>query len=286
MKATPFLTVIVLTYNTRDLVLQCLSNFYDRAIRLGWQIIVVDNGSTDNTAHALSDRFPGVELFRSERNLGFAGGVNLGLRRTAGQVVVLMNSDVLASAETLKEAAEALLAQPGVGALSPSLWTPEGKPQAFAFGDDQTPWYLFRRGLKALLGLGPMHQWDVRQPVGVDWVSGACMLVRREVIEQVGLLDEQFFLYFEDNDWCLRMRKAGWRVLYDPRFKVTHLGGVSLPQRHRASQIYYQSLLRFTAKHYGALMAGMVWILLAGYRALVKMRRPWVANSDKGRWKQ
>ncbi len=97
------------------------------------------------------------------------------------------------------------------------------------------------------------------------------MLVRREVVEQVGLLDEQFFLYFEDNDWCLRMRKAGWRILYDPRFKVVHLGGASLPQRYQASQIYYQSLIRFTAKHYGPLMAGVVWILLAGYRTLAKM---------------
>ncbi len=271
MKAAPFLTVVVLTYNTRDLVLQCLSNFYDYAIRLGWQIIVVDNGSTDDTARALNEKFPDAELLRSDQNLGFAGGINLGLRRAAGQVIVLMNSDVSASAETLQGAAEALLAQPGVGALSPLLRTPDGKPQAFAFGDDQTPGYLLRRGLKAILGLGPMHQWGVQHPLEVDWISGACMLVRREVIEQVGLLDERFFLYFEDNDWCLRMRKAGWRILYDPRFEVVHLGGASLPQRHQASQVYYQSLIRFTAKHYGPLRAGVVRILLASYRALAKV---------------
>lgn len=271
MTAAPFLTVVVLTYNTRNLVLQCLSNFYDRAICLKWQIVVVDNGSTDDTARALTEKFPAVELLRSERNLGFAGGINLGLRRAVGQVIVLINSDVLASAETLQGAAEALLAQPRVGALSPLLRTPDGKPQAFAFGDDQTPGYLFRRGLKALLGLGPMHQWDVKAPLEVDWVSGACMLVRREVVEQVGLLDDQFFLYFEDNDWCLRIRKAGWRILYDSRFKVIHLGGASLPQRDQANQIYYQSLIRFTTKHYGPLRAGVVRILLASYRALAKV---------------
>jgi Predicted glycosyltransferases len=269
----PFLTILVLTYNTRDLVLQCLENFYDSATRWGWQIIVVDNGSTDNTGLAVIERFPAVKLIRSDQNLGFAAGINLGLREAMGQVIALMNSDVLASADTLKAAAEVLLAQPEVGALSPLLRAPNGKPQAFAFGEDQTPGYLLRRGLKALLGLGPMHRWDVGHPLEVDWISGACMLVRREVVEQVGLLDERFFLYFEDNDWCLRMRRAGWRILYDPRFEVVHLGGASLPQRHRASQIYYQSLIQFTAKHYGPWKAGLLQILVNGYRILQRILR-------------
>ncbi len=264
----PFLTIIVLTYNTRDVVVRCLESFYTHALASGWQVIVVDNGSTDDTVGIVVQQFPNVKIIRSDKNLGFAAGMNLGLKEATGQVIVLMNSDVLASAETLRGAAEALLAQPEVGALSPLLRTPDGKPQAFAFGKDQSPWYLFRRGLKALLGLGPMHRWDVERPLEVDWVSGACMLVRREVVEQVGLLDEQFFLYFEDNDWCLRMRRAGWRILYDPRFEVVHVGGASLPQRDQASQIYYQSLIRFTAKHYGPLKAGIIRALLAGYRAL------------------
>ncbi len=266
----PLLTIIVLAYNNCDLVVQCLGNFYDYAAALEWQVVVVDNGSTNGTASLVVEQFPAVKLIRSDRNLGFAGGMNLGLKEATGRVIVLMNSDVLISAETLQGAAESLLAQPGVGALSPLLRTPDGTPQAFAFGRDQSPWYLFRRGLRALLGLGPMHQWNVTQPLEVDWISGACMLVRREVVGQVGLLDEQFFLYFEDNDWCLRMRKAGWRIFYDPRFEVVHLGGASLPQRDRASQIYYQSLIRFTAKHYGPLKAGMIRVLLAGYRALRK----------------
>lgn len=190
---TPLISIIILTYNTRDLVLRCISAFGGRALDLGWQIIVVDNGSTDGTADAIAEQFPGVELIRSERNLGFAAGNNLGLRHGAGQVIVLMNSDVIASAETIEAATEALLTQPDVGVLSPRLLMPEGSPQAFAFGGDPTLWYLIRRGLKFLTGLGPMHRWDVNHPIDVDWVSGACMLVRREAVEQVGLLDERFF---------------------------------------------------------------------------------------------
>ncbi len=268
----PFLSLVILTYNTRDLVVRCLERLYEQAFSWGWQVIVVDNGSTDDTIAVLSEKFPSATLIRSEKNLGFAGGMNLGLRVAIGRVIVLMNSDVLASAETLKAAAEALLSREQAGALSPLLRMPDGRPQPFAFGKDQSPWYLLARGLKALLGLGPMHRWDVRQPIEVDWISGACMLVRQEVVEQIGLLDKRFFLYFEDNDWCLRMRKAGWRVFYDPRFEVIHLGGASLPQRSRASEIYYRSLILFTAKHYGPVMAWMIRVPLKIYRGLRNRR--------------
>lgn len=266
--STPEVSLIVLTHNTRDLVIQCLDGLYEKVRAWGWQVIVVDNGSTDGTAQALAERFPEVELVRSERNLGFAGGNNLGLRRARGRAIILMNSDVLASAEALRAAAEALLARPDGGALSPRLVTPEGNPQPFAFGRDPTLGYLLARGLRAVLGLGPMHRWEVDHPIEVDWVSGACLVVRREAVEQVGELDERFFLYFEDNDWCLRMRKAGWRVIYDPRFSVVHLGGASLPERSAARRIYYQSLLKFYEKHYGALAVGILKVLLPLYRAL------------------
>lgn len=264
----PYISLIILTYNTCDLVLQCLQEFYDYAVSNGWQIIVVDNGSVDGTDRVVPEGFPAVEFIRSPQNRGFAAGNNLGLRRATGRVIVLMNADIRASADTIKAAADALLSQADIGALSPLLRTPDGRPQAFAYGHDPTLGYLFTRGLKALLGFGPMHRWDVESPIEVDWVSGACMLVRREVVEQIGPLDERFFLYFEDNDWCLRMRKAGWRIMYDPRFEVVHLGGASLPQRHLASQIYHQSLIRFAAKHYGHIAATvfrgslMIYVLL------------------------
>ncbi len=269
---TPMLSIVIVAYNTRDFVLQCLSGLCDPSRERGWQIIVVDNGSGDGTWHAVSERFPEVERIRSERNLGFAGGANLGLRRARGRVIVLMNGDVHASASALEGAARVLLSRPEVGALSPLLRTPDGRPQPFAFGDDQSPGYLLRRGLRALLGRGSMHRWEVEEPIEVAWVSGACMLVRREVIEQVGLLDEGFFLYFEDNDWCLRMRKAGWRIVYDPRFAVVHVGGASASDRRQAREAYDRSLVRFMFKHYGPIAACGVWILRKAYRLLMGVR--------------
>ena len=152
----PLLSLVVLTYNTRDLVVQCLESFYEQAVSWGWQVIVVDNGSTDDTASVLIEKFPGVELIRSEKNLGFAGGMNLGLRVATGRVIVLMNSDVLASAETLKAAAEALLSTEGAGALSPLLRMPDGRPQPFAFGKAQLKVYCGLQNRRS--GFGPGEQ--------------------------------------------------------------------------------------------------------------------------------
>ncbi len=270
---SPTISVVVLTHNTRDLVLQCVAGFYDRALALGWQLIVVDNGSNDDTAHAVAEMFPAVELIRSERNLGFAAGSNLGLRRAVGRVVVLMNSDIIASAETLQALADELLAHPEIGALSPRLLTADGTPQPFAFGSDPKLGYLLRRGLRAVLRRGPMHNWSVDHPIEVDWVSGACLCIRQEVLQQIGLLDERFFLYFEDNDWCLRARQAGWRIVYDPRWQVTHLGGASQPMRQLTSQTYYRSLTVFYAKHYGPTAALLLRLLLPIYSRLMAARR-------------
>lgn len=271
MSSTP-VSVIVLSYNTRELTLACLERFASDARDAGWQVIVVDNGSHDETSSAVRQMFPWVEVVRSEQNRGFAAGNNMGIAQAQGDAIILMNSDVMASFGALAELSNYLNLHPAVGALSPRLLTSEGTPQAFAYGGDPTLTYLLRRGLHRLLMQKPLHDWAVEQPIAVDWASGACLCVRRAVIEQVGLLDEQFFLYFEDNDWCLRMRKAGWSVMYVPTVSVVHLGGRSEPERRTAGRHYRDSLRHFYQKHYSSLanllMAGAVW----GYRALLHLR--------------
>jgi N-acetylglucosaminyl-diphospho-decaprenol L-rhamnosyltransferase len=269
----PPASVIVLTHDTRELTLHCLSSFAPELHRLGWQLVTVDNASSDGTFEAVRARFPFVEVVRSEGNLGFAGGNNLGLRRAAGDVVFLVNSDVLAAAGTLRDLARQFELRPELGAVSAGLRTADGEAQAFAYGNDPTLAYLLRRGARALARRRPLHDWEVNHPLDVEWVSGACMGVRSAAIRQVGLLDERFTLYFEDNDWCLRIRRVGWKVSYDPRFPVTHLGGRSLPQRRAAERLYHQSLVKFYAKHYGALRTLALRCLLAPYRAFIGLRR-------------
>ena len=273
MTSTP-LAVIVLAYNTRDLVAQCLSQFHSPLLERGAQLILVDNASSDGVSQMVAGQFPGVDIVRSEMNRGFAGGNNLGLRQVRADcpAILLLNSDVIAPASTLLGLAEELQRQPDVGALSAGLVTAAGKPQAFAYGNDPTLGYLFRRALHAAARRGPLHHWDVSSPVDTQWVSGACLCVQSAAVRQVGELDERFFLYFEDNDWCRRMRLAGWRIVYDPRYRVTHLGGASQPERRKANALYYRSMVAFYAKHYGPLPALALRAMLAPYRLLTALR--------------
>ncbi len=269
----PLVSIVSLTYNTRELTLRSLASFAPALSQRGWQIMVVDNGSVDGSTEAIRMQFPFIEILRSERNLGFAGGNNLGLRQAAGEIVFLINSDVLAAADTLQALAHQLEVQSAWGIVSAGLRTANGEAQAFAYGDDPTLTYLLRRGSSALLGRGPLHRWDIDQPIEVDWVSGACVAIRSAVVKQVGLLDECFTLYFEDNDWCLRIRQARWKVIYDPRFAVTHLGGQSQPRRRVANRLYYQSMIKFYRKHYGVFRTMLLRGLLFPYRAANAVRR-------------
>jgi N-acetylglucosaminyl-diphospho-decaprenol L-rhamnosyltransferase len=266
-------TIIVLVYNTPDLLLQCLQSFYDTSHIQGWQIIVVDNGSDEDMRPIIGEKFDGVEVIRSERNLGFAAGNNLGLRRAKGEFVILMNSDVIVRAEILGSLTESLRKEPLVAAMSPGLLTAQGKPQEFAFGSENTPGYLIRRGVRSLLGFGPLHDWSTKEPLEVEWVSAACLCVRSKVIHEIGALDERFQLYFEDADWCLRMRAAGWKVVYNPHLQVIHLGGASHTRgpEHR-QDLYYRSLVLFCEKHYGRGCKLLIRALLIVYRILAKVR--------------
>jgi len=268
----PTATVILLNYNTGDLTVQCLERISTDLEAAGWEIIVVDNGSSDHSAETIRARFPHWPVLTTPHNLGFAGGNNLGLRQARGEALILLNSDVIVSAAALVKLVEHLQARPDAGAISPGLRTATGEPQTFAFGDEPTLGYLIERGLRAILRLPAMHDWAVKEPLEAQWVSGACLCVRRAVIQQVGLLDERFFLYFEDIDWCLRMRRAGWRVYYDPTVTATHLGGAAQPQRRLANRIYYDSLMKFYAKHYGPLDSALLRLALWPYQQLARWR--------------
>ena len=264
----PPVSIILLNYNTRDLTLASLARLVPVASRLGWQVIVVDNASTDGSADAVAAAFPTVTLLRLTENRGYAAGNNRGLEVATGKAVILLNSDVLVGVAELQALVDYLDTNPEVGAVSAGLRTATGEAQAFAFGDDPSPFYLLRRGLGRLFRLPALHNWAVTEALAVDWVSGACLCVRREVIEQIGGLDETFFLYFEDVDWCKRMRLVGWRVVYNPLVQVIHLGGQSQPARWVANRHYSESLRYFFHKYYGPVPTGLLSVALTVYTRL------------------
>jgi N-acetylglucosaminyl-diphospho-decaprenol L-rhamnosyltransferase len=156
-------SIVVLSYNTRDLTLEVLARFALDAQVEGWQVILVDNGSTDGTADAVHRDFPSVEVIQSDTNRGYAAGNNLGLTHTTGHIVILLNSDVLVGMDQLRALVAYMDDHPEVGAASAGLCTPTGNPQAFAFGGEPTPCYLLRRGLRRILDLAPLGR---RSPTG------------------------------------------------------------------------------------------------------------------------
>lgn len=241
----------------------------ESAGEIGLDIIVIDNASTDGSPDMVARDFPSVHLIRNTANVGFAAGNNQGIRAAgdAPAYFVLLNSDTIVKPGTLAALARFMDAHPNVGAAAPRLVRPDGTPQPFAFGRDPTLGYLLRRGLSRMMLRRDLHNWSTAKAQRVDWVSGACMVVRRTAVDQVGSLDEDYFMYFEDNDWCLRMRIGGWQVWYVPDYEVIHLGGQSLKHNPAAQQAYYKSLELFYAKHYPKPQQWVLSQLLKVFRA-------------------
>ena len=259
------LSIIIVNWNTCDLLRDCLSSLLDDP-QPGYELIVVDNGSSDDSACMIRHEFPAIQLIENGQNDGYARANNLGIRSSRGRYLLLLNSDTLVPAGALPRLIDFMEQHPEAGACGPRLVRADGKPQSYAFGGDPTLGYLLRRGVSQLLLRRPLHDWAMGATLPVDWVSGACLLARRAAVEQAGLLDERFFMYFEDNDWCLRIRKAGWNVYYCPAAEIMHLGGQSLARNPQAQHAYYQSLAYFYAKHYSSPARWLLKALLPAYR--------------------
>ena len=221
----------------------------------GCERIVVDHGSTDGSLELVRERFPDVRVVEQE-NRGMGAGNNAGMRVASGRWFLLLNSDAWLAAEAVERLVEFGKAQPRAAVIGPRLRNPDGTLQRSvrAF---PTPWrlateYFFIRKLAPRSNLlNPLYQgaFEHNAVSPVDWVSGACLFVRREATEEVGFFDEDFFLFSEETDWCYRFRTAGWQVLFFPGAECTHVGGASHGGGHYRENL--RGHLRFLAKHHG-----------------------------------
>jgi N-acetylglucosaminyl-diphospho-decaprenol L-rhamnosyltransferase len=243
------ISVVVVTYDALPWIEQCLES-----VR-GVPTVVVDNGSTDGTVGFVLERFPDVQLIESE-NLGLAAGWNTGIRETKSRYVLLLNADAWLVDDALERLVEFADSRPNAAFVGPRLWNPDGTLQRSVRGFP-TLWrlateYLFLRklapdssALNAFYAGGFDHD-EVRE---VESVMGACMLVRREAVAEVGFADERFFLFSEETDWQYRLRQAGWEVVFFPGAECVHVRGAS-----HAGRLYRENLrghLRFFWKHRG-----------------------------------
>lgn len=257
----PDLSVCIVSYRCRDTLLGALAamgelpEFTETAI----ETIVVDNGSADGTAEAVRDRFPGVRLAALGRNLGFARAANIALLGARSRNVLLLNPDVRVTGDTLARAVRFLDSHPDVGVLSIRLRYPDGRvqgtcghfPDAFAVAArslgvhgllTRLPGFRAREGLPYFCFPGSLHD--------VDLVLGAFLMVRRDTLERVGVLDESYFLYGEDLDWCRRARALGIRIVYDPSLEAVHAQGSSAAKAPVTSlRHFHRSAVRYFEEH-------------------------------------
>jgi GT2 family glycosyltransferase len=254
--ATPTLAIVIVSYNTREELAGCLASIAAAPPALPHDIVVVDNASTDGTAEAVRTGWPGVRVLPQQRNLGFSAANNVGIRASSGDLVLLLNSDTLVPPGAIDTLAARLLAHAGAAAAGPRLTDAGGRVE-LSFGPMISPFGELRQKVLMALhhrGCPPVSRWVARATSAerlVDWVSGAALLVRRADAEAVGLLDERYFLYTEDVDFCAALRARGRAILFTPAATVTHLRGRSratVPGRMGAA--YRRSQLAFYQKHH------------------------------------
>jgi N-acetylglucosaminyl-diphospho-decaprenol L-rhamnosyltransferase len=241
--------VVVLTYNGLPWVERALDS-----VR-GHETVVVDHGSTDGTLALVRERFPEVRIVE-QANLGFGGGNNRGLRETEAPLVCLLNSDAWFTGDGLDRLVAVAEAHPAAALVGPRLRNPDGSLQRSVRGFP-TLWglateYLFLRKLAPRSrALNPLYagEFDHETEREADYLYGACLLVRRAAAEEVGGLDEDFFMFSEEVDWAYRFRQAGWKVLFTPAAEVVHVGGASHGGRLFRENV--RGHLRFLAKHRG-----------------------------------
>jgi len=252
------LSVVFLSYNTRDLTEQALRTVLDAAEGMEVEIFVVDNASHDGSADMVAEKFPAVKLLRNEDNVGFAAGNNVALRQVVGEYVLIINTDTIVRRDTLRALAGFLDEHPEVGACGCKILDPDGTLQLDSRRGFPSPMAAFCKmsGLSRLFpdhpGISRYHMTylDPEQTAEVEVLSGSCMMVRKAAMDQVGLLDEDYFMYGEDIDWCYRIHKAGWKIFYVPTTEIIHFRGES--GRGAPLRILYrksQAMSIFVNKH-------------------------------------
>jgi GT2 family glycosyltransferase len=270
----PLVSVIVVAYNAREVLHACLTRVREEARDTPLELIVVDNASRDGAADMVARDFPDARLVRSPVNLGFAAGNNVGFKMARGDYVLLLNPDALPEPGAIAQSLARMAAQPRAGLGGGRLLDSDGRlqPSARRFPSLLNE-FLALSGLAArypksrLFGRFDRTWADPERAAPVDWVPGAFTLIRRAVLEEVGMFDERFFLYYEEVDLCRRARDAGWQVWYWPDIVVDHIGGVSsrsvdsLEMSASGAQLVLwrmRSALLYYRKHHGRLMAWLV----------------------------
>lgn len=260
---TTEVSIIIVSWNAKDYLIGCLMSLYEQDLGPA-EIIVVDNGSSDGSPEAVEELFPDVTLIRSDENLGFAKANNVGINASSGKYVCLINSDVAVLDNCVDALKRYLDSNPSVGLVSPRVLNP-----------DMTLQKTLRRfpTIKGVflsaIGLDSRNYLPHDGIAEAQAVSGCFMMVRRSAIEQAGLLDERFFFYAEDKDWCRRIINMGWKIVYYPQARAIHYGGQSSAAAPVRFYLELQNAnLKYWKKHHGHLRTAIYLAITVLHQAL------------------
>lgn len=297
----PDLSIIIVSWNVQALLRGCLQSVVAEQGSLRLQVIVVDSASTDGSAEMVAAEFPWVELLACTENVGFPRGNNLGIAKAYGRYILLLNPDTILHDDALTEMVHFLQQNPAVGVVGPQLLNEDGTVQSSRrrFPSLTTAFFesTWLQPLAPQRVLDRYYVLDVAddETAVVDWVMGACLMTRQEIVAAVGGMDEAYFMYSEELDWCRRIQAAQWQVVYFPQARVTHFQGKSSEQVVVNRHIYFnQAKLRYFRKYHGRLqtavlrvflLASYMWqMVLEGGKGIVGHKRPLRWQRVKAYW--
>jgi len=252
------ISVCIVTYKARDLLRDCLQSLVENT-GVKYEIIVVDNGSRDGVGEMLRQEFPQVHFIQNESNGGYTRPMNQALCQSVGRYLLQLNPDTLVKPQAFDQMVEYMDSHLEVGICGPKVLNRDGTLQAPCRRGESRPWAVFSyfTGLAALFphseffGQYLMSYMDEDQTHPVAGVAGSCMLLRRAVVDQIGYLDERFFAYQEDADYCFRARQAGWQIVYMPKAQIIHYGGMGGSRVHpyRSIFVWHRSYFQYFRKN-------------------------------------
>ncbi len=260
------LSIIILNYNTKTLLDDCLASVFASIGIENFEVIVSDNGSTDGSIQMVKEKYPQAKLLENNANLGFSKGNNVAIKIAVGRHILLLNSDTIVNPNTFTQMVIKADSDPKIGALGPKILLANGTLDPSARRNFPNPANAFLR----LFGMKRFSNYNVTGPIDqemeVEAIMGACMLVPRSAIDKVGMLDEEFFFYGEDLDWCYRIKEGGYKVVYYPSAEITHLKSASsrnIP--FKIVKVAYSAMKIFYRKHYAPKYpAPFNWLVYTG----------------------
>lgn len=264
----PDMSIVLVCWNNREYLDPCLKSLYECGLNSSFDVIVVDNGSADGSQQMLEEKYPDVKLIQNEGNVGLAKASNQGINATNGRYVLLLNNDTIVNRRALDMLVEFLDAHPEAGAAGGKLLNADGSFQSgYAPFPNLLQEFLVITRIGTSLWPGYPRHGDSKEIKATGWLSSACLLVRRSALDQVGLLDESYFIYGDEADLQYRLNKAGWKVYYLPSSTIIHYGGRSLNRWGRRPRVYRGRLL-FYQKNYGFLSTLLLRIMVYGISLL------------------